>query len=378
MISFVLVCSSCGKKETGETIAKTILLENNKILLHLNTKEKSYIGTNHKQFFCVTRDGIKMYNFDGEELWSETFTFDNFIVMQRESYIAVGSKEGHNVQVFQEKGKCYEITSQDEIVYFSINESGGIVTIARDDSTYKITAYNETGKFLCRRTTYIKEDGYPLTAELSPNNKKLIMAYVAADEPQIVSRLYAMDVVETQSSEVKDNISYGREQTNNLVYEIEFISQNIWVAIGDKQMVWYDLEGEEKATVLHQSLVFVPYLYQLSEYGTGYLPVIVSEKPLQNIAHRKDQLIYFNDKGEETFSVAFNDGIESSYANHNGVIIQINNLFKGYDKLGNPSFEYYADTDVSKVFYIPSINRGLAVNKESVFLLLPKKGSRNG
>lgn len=368
------MCSSCGKKNLDDNETDAILLENNKTLLTLNAKEKSYIGVTHKQFFCVTRDGIKMYNFEGEELWSDTFTFDNFIVMQREPYIAIGSKQGHNIQVFQEKGKCYEVTSQDEIVYFSINESGGIVTIARDDLTYKITAYDGTGKFLCRRTTYIKEDGYPLTAELSPNNKKLIMSYVSADEPQVMSRLYAIDVVNAQNTDVKDNVHYGREQKDNLIYEIEFMSQNVWVAIGDKQMIWYDLDGNEKATVAHKSLVFVPYLYKTSEYGTGYLPIIMSEKPLQNIAHRKDQLVYFNDKGEETFLVAFNDGIESSYANHNGVIIQINDVFKGYDKLGNLSFEYYADTDVYKAFYIPAIHRGLAVNKESVFLLLPKKG----
>lgn len=365
----VVIIAGCNHKES---LNVTTQLTRNKELVSLNPKEKTYVGMNYQQFFSVTREGIKMYNIDGEELWKDTFDFEDYVVMQREPYIAIGSKEGYNIQVFYEKGKVYEITSQDEIVYFSLNEAGGVVTISRDDSTYKITAYDGTGKLLCRHTTYAKEDGYPLTAELSPNNQKLIMAYVAADEPQVVSRIYIIDVAKAKDATDRDAITYGCEQKDNLIYEIEFITKNIWVTIGDQQIVWYDLEGNEQASISHKSLVFVPYLYKMSVYGMGYLPIIVSEKPMKNIAHRKDQLIYFNGKGEETFSVDLNNGVESCYANQNGIIVQIGNIFRGYDKLGNPYFEYRSDIDLNKVIYIPDIHRGIAVNKESIFLLLPK------
>lgn len=66
-------------------------------------------------------------------------------------------------------------------------------------------------------------------------------------------------------------------------------------------------------------------------------------------------------------------GVSSIYADENGVIIQLDNVFKGYNKLGNLFFEYTATTDVSKVVYNPSLRKGIAVNKEKVLLLTPKK-----
>ena len=102
--------------------------------------------------------------------------------------------------------------------------------------------------------------------------------------------------------------------------------------------------------------------------------MIISEKPTQNIVHRQDELAYFNHLGEKTVSIKLGGGAESIYADGDGVVIQLGNTFTGYDKLGNTIFEYIADTDVNKVIYVPSIKKGIAINKESVLLLTPKRG----
>ncbi len=352
---------------------QSVVLQSSQELFKINSKESPFIGVNKKQVFQVTRDGIIAYELDGEECWQDTFSFNNFVVMQKEPYIAVGSKGGQSIHVFNDKGKQYEITSPYPIVYFSINEKGGVVTIANDDTSYIVSAYNELGKNLCNRTTFIRNDGYPLVAELSPDNKKLIMSYSSVDEPQVISRVYCMDVNES-NDEVLDNIEYGREQNGNLVYEIEFINNDTWVSIGDKLIVWYDIEGNELGKQQNLSVVFVPYLYTMNQYGLGYIPMIISEKPTQNIVHRQDELAYFNHLGEKTVSIKLGGGAESIYADGDGVVIQLGNTFTGYDKLGNTIFEYIADTDVNKVIYVPSIKKGIAINKESVLLLTPKRG----
>lgn len=351
---------------------KLVELEVNKELLTLDIKEKSSIGINEKQIYKVTSDGITSYNFEGEEIWSDTFSMDNFVSVQRKPYIAVGSMQGKHIILFNEKGRQAEIVTANPIVYFSMNEAGGIATIENENNSYTVTAYDATGKKLCWRTTFISTDGYPIVAELSPDNKLLLISYVSVDEPQVVSRVIAIDV-EDRETENLDNIKYGYKQTNNLIYDIEFISKNTWVSIGDKVIDWYDLDGNQKGTQNNLSAVFVPYLTKMTEHGLGYFPMIITEKPTQNIVHRQDELIYFNNVGEETFSINLDGGIEYFYADENGVTIQKANVFRGYDKLGNPFFEYTATTDVSKVIYIPSLKKGIAVNKEKVLLLTPKK-----
>lgn len=351
---------------------KLVELEVNKELLTLDIKEKSTIGVNEKQIYKVTNDGITSYNFEGEEIWSDTFSMSNFVIMQRKPYIAVGSKQGKHIILFSEKGRQAEIVTSNPIVYFSVNELGGIVTIENENNSYTVTAYDAFGKKLCWRTSFISTEGYPVAAELSPDNKLLLISYVSVDEPQVVSVIKAVDV-EEREAEQQDNVKYGYKQTNNLVYDIEFISKDTWVSIGDKVIDWYDLEGNQKGTQSNLSAVFVPYLTKMTEHGLGYFPMILTEKPTQNIVHRQDEVAYFNDTGEKTFSLNLDGGVEYFYADEYGVTVQLGSVFSGYDKLGNPFFEYTATTDVSKVIYIPSLKKGIAVNKENVLLLTPKK-----
>lgn len=351
---------------------KLVQLDVDKELLTLDIKEKSTIGINEKQIYKVTGDGITSYNFEGEEIWSDTFSMDQFVSVQRKPYIAVGSIQGKHIILFNEKGRQAEIVTDNPIVYFSVNESGGVVTIENENNSYTVTAYDAAGKKLCWRTTFISTDGYPVVAELSPDNKLLLISYVSVDEPQVVSRVIAIDV-EDRETESLDNIKYGYKQTNNLVYDIEFISKNTWVSIGDKAIDWYDLEGNQKASQKDLSAVFVPYLTKMTQHGLGYFPMVITEKPTQNIVHRQDKLIYFNNIGEQTFIVDLDGGVEYFYADENGVTIQKGNVFQGYDKLGNLFFEYTARTDVNKVVYIPALKKGIAINKEKVLLLMPKK-----
>ena len=372
LIIIIYIASIKGIIPIG--IYQSVVLGESKQIITLDAKEKSYIGMNKRQVYHVTQDGIKAYDLEGSELWQDTFSLENFVVMQKEPYIAVGAQKGKSIYVFSDKGKQYEITSNNPIIYFSINKLGSMVTISYKDNEYMVTAYNEYGSEVSRRATYVKEEGYPIVAEISPDSKKVMMAYVSVDEPQVVSRVYIMDTIpKGNADKVLDNVQYGSEQKNNLVYEIEFVNKDTWVAIGDKLSVWYNSEGEQIATQANTSVVFVPYLYSMSEHGLGYLPMILSEKPTQNIVHRQDELVYFNHMGEKTFSTQLEKGVESAYADGNGTIIQLDHVFKGYNKMGNLTFEYAATTDVTKVIYIPAIRKGIAVKKEGVILLEPIK-----
>ena len=356
----------------------SVELEDKQELFALNPKEKSVVGVNNKQIFHVSQDGIKAYNFDGDEIWRDTFSFSEFVVMQKQPYIAVGQKQGKSIYVFNEKGKQCEIVSEYPIVYFSINEAGGVVTISNNEDEYVVAAYNEYGDAICVQTTYVKDEGYPVVAELSPDNTRVVISYVSGDEPQVVSRVYILNVTEPEK-EQKNSAKFGGEQKNNLIYEIEFINKDTWVTIGDKLCVWYDLEGNDLGSEEDLLLVYVPYLYKRSTHGLGYLPMILSEKPTQNIVRRQDELVYFNHLGERTFELPLEDGVKSVYADSFGTTIQLDRTFYGYNKLGNLYFKYTSNTDADKVIYLPTIRKGIAVNKERVTLLIPKEEkNKNG
>lgn len=80
-----------------------------------------------------------------------------------------------------------------------------------------------------------------------------------------------------------------------------------------------------------------------------------------------------NSKGQEIFKLQLKEGAESFYSDSSGVVYKSEGIFKGYDRLGNLIFEYSPTLDVSKVIYSTTLKRGIAINKEKVILLTPKK-----
>ena len=352
--------------------AEEVTLVEKDVLITLDAKAKTYIGVNNKQIYKVTTDGITTYDFDKQEIWSDTLSLNNIIVKQRTPYIAVGSRDGKNISIFNEKGKQAEINTTSPIIYFSINEKGNVVTIEENEKSHVVTAHDADGKFICKRTSFIENDGYPIVAEISPDNTMLLVSYISINEPQVVSTLLVIDTQDKQTDQF-DNIKYGIKQKGNLVYAIEFINNNTWISVGDKETIWYDLQGEQQAKKEELYAVFSPQVIEKSKYGQGYVPMIVSQKPTQNINHRQDQLLYFDVNGEETFRLELSEGAESFYWDANGVVYKSNGEFKGYDRLGNSTFTYRPTLDVSKVIYVPNLKKGIAVNKEKVILLKPKK-----
>lgn len=346
-------------------------------MLSLEAKEKSVIGLCNKQIYKVTMDGITTYNFEGTQIWTDTFSMSNFAVKQKGDYIVVGERDGKNLLIFNNKGRKAEITTNAPIIYFSLNEDGSIVTVEKDDNAHIVSAYTNTGKYLLGRTSYTSTDGYPTAVTLSPDNKLLLISYVSVNDPQVNSTILAIDVQDNQTENI-DNVKFGYEHSNNLVYALEFMDNDTWVCIGDQAITWYDKAGNKKGEQQGLSLVFVPELIKTGIYGREYLPLIVSEKPTQNIIHRQDKLIYYDEMGMEAYNISLEGGVEGYYADENGVILKMENSYKGFNKLGNQIFEYIPTVDVSQVIYMPSMKKGIAVSKDKVFLLTPKKEQNKG
>ncbi len=352
-----------------------IILEQEKEILQLDIQNPAYIGMNNKQIVKVTKDGITAYDLDGEELWSDTLTLDNYIVRQRESFIAVANKMGTAIILFNDKGRQGQIVCKNPIAYFSVNKSGGVAVIESLGDSHILSAYDYRGNALgVKRITYVqdKNSGYPAVAELSPDNKVLLASYIDVDKPVLTSTLIAIQT-QKPKDEALDHVLYGIEQKDNLIYEIEFVKDNEWVVIGDKMSTWYTLEGKEIARKSDLSPAFNPYLIKSSNYGDGFFPIISAAHLKKAALHRENELVYLNAKGEKYHSAILNDAVTYFYADDKGVIIGQMNKFTGYDKTGSKLFEFTTSQDINKVFYLQGKRRGIAVAKDKVLRLSPKR-----
>ncbi len=362
-----------GNRFMGFSLTGNIMnLSEGKEILSLDIKENSFITLNNKQVVKINRDGIIAYDLDGYEIWSDTLSANNYVVKQREPYIAVGTKEGKQISLFDTKGKVVDITCDNTIAYFSVNEKGGISVIQNLEDGNMVAAYDVNGRYLGGMVSYTKMEGYPTNVELSPDNNLLFATYIKTDEPVLTSSIRAI-AMKRESNEEGAGVKYGLIEKDNLIYEVEFIKDNIWVSTGDKKITWYDINGNEIKSIANINSVFRPYLYKRSSYGEGFLPIVSADNVASSIIHRKDKLSFWDAKGSKTFETDLQVATDYIYADSKGVIVGSGNQFLGYNKLGTQIFYYKSTIDVNKVFYLPESRKGIAVTKEKVILLTPKR-----
>ena len=369
IIVAIYIVISDGGLGSGN-ITQQILVESEE-LFNFDVKENAYIGVNNKQIYKVTKDGIKAYNLDKEEVWSDTFTLNEVVVKQKSPYIVVGSRGGKSIHVFNEKGKQAEINAQSEVVYFSINENGNVVTIEDQGNKHHVTAYSPKGDFLCTRTSYVETDGYPTVAEISPNGETLLVSYVSTKEPEVVSTIIGINTKDNKNKE-HDNVMYGLIERDNLVYSIGFLSEDTWVSIGDSHINWYDEDGNHKVNKQGIHSVFVPQIPAVGVFKGGYLPLIVSSKPIQSTIHQDEKLVVFDSEGKEVVNNEIKEGVTNLYVSNESIVYETGGKYEGYNRLGNKLFTYSPTIDINRVIYFSDLKEGIAINKEKVVLLTPK------
>lgn len=377
LIVIIVMCIYIADRQGYITIggSHSLTLEEKEDILELNVEDNDYVTFNGKQIISLNADGIKAYSLEGEEEWSDTLSAPSPIIRQRDLYLAVTSKEGNSVWIFSDKARQGMITTDYPIIDISISESGGVAVIQQTDSSYIVSAYDETGHFIGERESYIDSDGYPVSAELSPNNKFLIISYILGSEPVLTSKIVAIDWTDENTKAV-DNTKYGLSSEDNFVYEIEFISEDTWIAIGDQKITWYNLEGNAVAEKKDVYPTLIPYLNKTVDYGKSFFPMIATNSPGRSVVHREDSLIYYTDKGSESVTLNLEAAAEYMFANNKGVVVGLDGKYVGYNKLGNKVFEYKPLNSVNKVFYIPDKRKGIAISKEKVTLLGVKKGEK--
>ncbi len=367
IIVYILGHNVWLKSNNGQTIT----LVEDKVLFTLDVKENTHIGANNNQVYKVTRDGIKSYNLKGEEVWSDTFTLGNIVVKQKSPYIAVGSSGSKKVYVFDEKGNRVEIDTVNPILYFSVNESGNVVTIEEIENKHIVSAYNKKGEFMCSRTSFINTDGYPITGEISPSGDVLLISYLNANEPMVQSTIIGMSTEKIKNQDV-DNVMYGKVEKGNICYQITFVSKDTWVSIGDEFTNWYNIDGEHKMTKEGLYSVFQSQAFLTKNFNKGYLPMIVNDKPIQNSIHRNEKLVCFDAEGEQVYSIDTEGGVDNFYVDGETVTYQSDGIYSGYNKIGNKTLTYSPKIDIHKVMYFSKLKVGVGVNREKVILLVPE------
>lgn len=324
-----------------------------------------YIGTNKDQIIRITKDGITAYDLTGQEVWTDTLTLDKIVVKQKEPYIAVTNTKDRKISIFSDKGKEGDIVTEAPVLYFSINKNGDVATIEETKDGHMVAAYDKSGvRIPGKRVTHIETAGFPIAVEIAPNRSLLLVSYIDIYSPVITTKVVGV-LLDVQEEQAVDNIKFGNEIQDNIIYEIEYITDQTWAAIGDKGITYYDQDGKIIKEIGPKYLRYTPYVH--SGMGVAYLPIMESSIQGQSMLYGKQTLSSLNAKGEVIWQQDFEGAITYYYPDEKGIIVGQGKEYRGYDTEGKLKFTLHASQDIEEIRYLG--RKPIAITKNEVILL---------
>lgn len=342
-----------------------------KDIVEVDVSKNNEFIVNEEQLIWVTEDGLKALSLEGEEIWADTYTMKNISIAQRMPYFAVSEKMGHTISVFDTRGKKADIKFANPVVYFSLNKKGDIVAIEKTQDGHVVSGYDEKGNSLgVKRITYIQDAdaGYPVAAEISPDGKMIMVSYLNTNDVQIESNIIAIAIGSGGLTKV-DNILHGTTYEDTIISQIEFVSENVWVAIGDNFMSFNTLNGEEIKKIEGIYCNYVSTLNRIIDWqGIGYA-TISSTKPTGTTVHPVENLTFYSQEGEEIKEIVLNDGASYLYGDGKTIVVGKDRKFTAYNRLGKKRWEYTATKDIQQTIPLFPKQQVIMVSKGKVELM---------
>lgn len=224
-----------------------------------------------------SNDGIS-YLAGGEEIWNQAFEMKAPVVDVCEEYMAIADLEGTKIYIFNLKGKQGEVETTSPILGLEVARQGEVAAITQSDETNKIEIYDREGVAIAMGQTVLSGDGCPLDISLSNDGTKLVVSYLYIEGGTAKTKVIFYNYSEVGKNEVGRVVGGFQHYEASIVSKVEFISNNVAVAVGDDVISFYEVEEkpslkkEYKLDREIKSLVF----------SENYVGVILNKKETMN------------------------------------------------------------------------------------------------
>lgn len=189
----------------------------------------------------ITESGVTYFNKKGT-IWSETYTMSSPVYDICRGYLAVGDIKQNEVYIFDKEGLVNTVSTQYTIIDIEVSKAGVIAAATDDDEANYIEVYDRNGSEILTARSVFESSGYLADITLSSDGTKLAAAFINVDLLDIVSRVVFYDF--SQDDEESDVIVGGFNQyTDTVLTNVEFLSGDRVVAVGDNAYTVYDFSG---------------------------------------------------------------------------------------------------------------------------------------
>ncbi|MCI8896029.1 MAG: hypothetical protein HFI41_15585 [Lachnospiraceae bacterium] len=262
-------------------------------------------------------DGVSCLDTGNRQIWSQTYEMQSPMVDICENYVAIADRDGKRIYIMDTEGPRGSVETRRPISQIQVANQGMIAVLMQENGTGYIELYDRDGNYLAEGELHTKKMGYPLSIAVSNDGRKMAVSMLDLNEGIVKSTVLFYNFGSVGQNEI-DNIVSSYSYSDRVIPKVEFLTNDIAVAVGDTGMIFY--EGNQKP-VETQKIELEQEIRSLF-YNGHYVGLVYENE------NSKDSYLIdlYNTKGTREQQIPFSMEYESISLLQNDEICILNNL----------------------------------------------------
>lgn len=180
-----------------------------------------------------SRDGISRIDSSGETLWNGGYEMEQPVVDRCGDYVMVADIGAKIFCVYNGKDQGVGIETALPIGKAKISSGGKTAVLLHDQDSDVISIYDpySTQQLQVEIPTNVREDGYPLDFDISPDGNSLVIAYVVVQSGMMENKVCFYNF--TEVGQDQNTLVGGKSFEKKMISRIEFVAD-------DKVAIFYE------------------------------------------------------------------------------------------------------------------------------------------
>ena len=204
-------------------------------------------ATFQKKILKYSNDGAFLTEHNNEVLWNQAYEMSRPKVDMCGDYLTIYDKGGKNIYIFTKAGLVKAIETRLPITQVSIAAQGTIAVLTDNQAMGILTLYDKTGTELVNGAIHGEKGGYPIAIALSDDAIKLAVSILDVSGGSVKTTL-AFYNFGTVGENAIDHIVSANTYDDLLIPELDFVSKDCMLAVGDSEILVY--EGTQSPKVV--------------------------------------------------------------------------------------------------------------------------------
>ncbi len=256
------------------------------------------------EFIRCSRDGVAAYSYSGTQIWNRTFEISNRGIDFCGDYFAIGNLGGNEIFIFNKNGYVSSVNTSLPITSLCVSEQGLVVAVVEDTSADYINMYDKEGNKIYTIKTTVTSDGVPVAVTVSPDGKKLAVAFTSVTGLELSTSVVFYNFDEVGQNENERIVGGFDTYGDQIVPEIRFINSNTVLAFGENVISFYSVNEYPKLT----KDVTVDYKIEKNFYSENYAGIVYTDTDNDG----KTMLSVYDTSGERIL----NQEVDSKYTSY--------------------------------------------------------------